>query len=129
MPLDINQVGSILGSQKPVRTNVYDLVTGNNRQDVTTASLRGLLSGQAPSALTESQESTISSLESYITDNVSEADAPKLLESLAGLRDLLELGNTDQSNLDPIFSLLSANSANLDLTNLLKTGSIFDSLA
>ena len=131
MTLDVNQTASLLGTQKAVRPNVYDLVTGNNSQDVTTASLRGMLNGEPQSNLTENQKSTISSLESYISNNesISGDDKTKLLDSLAGLQQLLELSNTDQTNLDPIFSLLSANSADSDLSSLLKTGSLFDSLA
>ena len=129
MTLDVNQTASLLGAQKAVRPNVYDLVTGNNRQDVTTASLRGMLSGETPSNLTENQKSSLSQLESYITENVSGDDQTKLLDSLAGLQQLLELGNTDQSNLDPIFSLLANADTGLDLNSLLKTGSVFDNLA
>ena len=131
MTLDVNQVGSLLGTQKAVRPNVYDLVTGNNLQDVTTASLRGLLGGEPQTNLTDTQKTTISSLQSYITDNdnISDDDKTKLLGSLAGLQQLLEQSNTDQTNLDPIFSLLSANSADFDLSNLLKTGSVYDTLA
>ena len=131
MTLDLNQTASLLGAQKAVRPNVYDLVTGNNRQDVTTASLRGMLAGETPSNLTDKQKSTISSLQSYITnnENISGDDKTKLLDSLAGLQSLLELSNTDQTNLDPIFSLLSANSGDVDLSSLLKTGNVYDSLA
>jgi hypothetical protein len=129
MTLDGNQTASLLGTQKATRPNVYDLVTGNNRQDVTTASLRGLLSGEPQANLTENQKSSLSQLESYITENVSGDDQTKLLDSLAGLQQLLELGNTDQANLDPIFSLLATADTGLNLNSLLKTGSVFDSLA
>lgn len=126
MDLNLNQLGSLIGKVKPVQPNVYDLVTGNNRQDVTTSSLRGLLQGQTPSNLTQAQEKTLSTLESYINDNVSKEAAPKLLESLSALRGLLELNSTPKTQLDPIFALLGGNA---DLTNSLKVGSLLDVVA
>lgn len=126
MDLNINQLGSLIGKVKPVQPNVYDLVTGNNRQDVATASLRGLLQGKQPTNLTDTQQTTLSKLETYIKDNVSKEAVPKLLASLNALRGLLELNSTPKTQLDPIFSLLGGNS---DLTNSLKVGSLLDVVA
>lgn len=128
MTLDVNQTGSLLGAQKVQKPNVYDLVTGKNSQDITTAALSGMLNGEPQTNLTETQRTTIDNLKGYISNNVQGNDATKLLESVAGLEQLLELGNTDV-NLDPIFSLMASNPENLDLSSLVKTGSLFDSLA
>ena len=127
MGLDYNQVGALLGAKQAPRPNVYDLVTGRNSQDVTTASLQNLLTGKPPSRLSENQEKTLSSLESFIKEFVPKEDAGRLEASLEGLRSLLTLGSdTPSTNLDPIFSLMVSNP---DITGFLKTGTIFDELA
>lgn len=127
MAIDLNQVSALLGVQQAPRPNVFDLVTGNNQQDVATASLSNLLNGKPASRLTKNQENVLSNLQSFIDEFVPEKDVATLQASLEGLRNLLELGSESKAtNLDPIFSLIATNPS---ITGLLPTGSIFDEVA
>lgn len=123
MALDISQVATLVGAQKIATPNVFDLVTGNNAQSVASAGLRGLLNQEPASNLTDRQQSSLSTLESFINENVDGEAASKLLGSLAALQGLLELNNTPQGQLDPIFALVTSNEG---LTNSFNLGALLD---
>lgn len=90
------------------------------------AALSGL-SVDVSVSLTRVQSNSLTTLEQYIVDNVESDQAETMLESLAALRSLLELGNEDtDAKLDPIFSLLAANPGLLGETAT--TGTVVDQL-
>lgn len=123
MTLDISQVATLVSAQKTTTPNVYDLVTGDNERSIASASLSGLLTEGVASNLTDSQVTSLSTLESFITDNVNESEQGVLFESLASLQGLLELNNTASGQLDPIFALITSNEG---LTQSFNLASLLD---
>lgn len=124
MTLNITQVGTLFGNQKaPASANVYDLVRGS-KQTVNSSLFASLSVAQAPS-LSPTQSNALSRLQNYVNDNITGKDADTLTASIAALQKLMELGNADTGNTDPVFSLLANNR---DITGNLPAGSLIDLL-
>lgn len=101
--------------------NVHDLVTGS-RKGLTT-SLFGSNAQPKASSLSDAQKSTLTQLESFVTDNVKGPQADKLMASIAGLRQLMNGGSKDYT--DPVTQLLKLNS---NLAASFERGSVLNQL-
>ncbi len=126
MSLANTQISSLLGVGASRPVNVNQLITGES-----TNLVRDVLGASAAStapSLTSKQQSSISSLNEYVDNNLTGEAADKLKASIAGLEKLLSVGNdVDNAQLDPVFSLLASNPSILG-GQVGDTGQILDQL-
>lgn len=129
MDIKLAQTTSLLSTGTRTKPNVFDLVTGKNQQDTTIASLSGMLANEQPTKTATQQTDALTKLENYVKSSVKEADAPKLLKSISGLRSLLELGSDPSLALDPVFSVLASDNSSSTFQQIaLERGSLIDQL-
>lgn len=119
--IEAASISTLLGNTTQ-KSKVGDLISGSTK-DVTSALSSVFEKNNI--GLTEIQHNTLTNLEDYVNENVEGPEATKLIESIVALRNLMEFGNEEHLNLDPVFSLLSSNPS---LIGDAKAGSIIDSL-